>query len=207
TRAGDYLVGTVDTAGTRLRTEAAGALTYLPLRGTPHRHLFTYVPQQPPRRLVPERAAPIERLPSWMAHYRQPQLNHIYAARAPCEAGDKAAVAVLERVLATEQTRPYLQVPAGEALVGLGRLDHLCSLVGLLGELKHDVQDWVPSFLIDVAPAHPQELATCLREGLVHGAPLAREDCAWVAGAPRVDALAPHLRQAPHDPPTTAPPP
>jgi len=203
TRAVDYLVGTVDTAGTRLRAEAAGALTYLALRGTADRYLFTDVPQQPPRGLVPERAVPIERLRSWMADYRQRRLIGIYAARALGEAGDTAAVPVLERVLATEQTRPYLQVPAGEALVGLGRLDHLCSLVRLLGELKHDVQDWVPSFLIDVAPAHPQELATCLREGLAHGVPPAREDCAWVAGAAGLDALAPDLRQALDDPETS----
>jgi HEAT repeat protein/4-amino-4-deoxy-L-arabinose transferase-like glycosyltransferase len=203
TRAVDYLVGTVDTAGTRLRGEAAGALTYLALRATADRYLFTDVPLPPPRGLVPDRAVPIERLRSWVADYRQRRLIGIYAERALGEAGDTAAVPVLERVLATEKTRPYLQVPAGESLVALGRLEHLCSLVGLLGELKHDVQDWVPSFLIDAAPAHPAELAACLREGLAHGVPLAREDSAWVAGAAGLDALAPDLRRALADPETS----
>src|SRR5437773_12010527 len=122
-RAVDYLVGTVDTAGTRLRAEAAGALTYLALRRTSDRYLFTDVPQLPPRALVPERAVPLERLRSWMADYRQRRVIGIYAPRALVDAGDESVVPGGEQVLLADRHGPYHQVPAAEAPVGLGRLE------------------------------------------------------------------------------------
>jgi HEAT repeat protein len=124
----------------------------------------------------------------------------IYAARALAQAGDTAAVPALEATLREERRRPYLQVAAGTALVTLGRLEHLTSLVGLLAIPKRDVQDWVPAFLIETAGRHPVEVAAALRHGLAHADARVREPSAWVGGAAGATGLGPELRAALGDP-------
>ena len=200
-RAVDFLAETYDRAGMRLRHEAANALTYLAARETTDRYLLTRdgVPPEPDA-LVPRRGVTTERLRAWMATSSERRWIGIYAARALAQAGDTAAVPALEATLREERRRPYLQVAAGTALVTLGRLEHLTSLVGLLAIPKRDVQDWVPAFLIERAGRHPAEVAAALRHGLAHADARVRETSAWVAGAAGATGLGAELRAALGDP-------
>ena len=200
-RAVDFLAETYDRAGMRLRHEAANALTYLAARETTDRYLLTRDGVPPgPDALVPRRGVTTERLRAWMTTSAERRWIGIYAARALAQAGDTAAVPALEATLREERRRPSLQVAAGTALVTLGRLEHLTSLVGLLAIAKHDVQDWVPAFLIEMAGRHPVEVAAALRHGLGYADARVRETSAWVAGAAGATALGPELRAVLGDP-------
>src|SRR5439155_1350128 len=127
----DSRAETYDRAGMRLRHEAANALTYLAARETTDRYLLTRDGVPPaPDALVPRRGVTTERLRAWMATSAERRWIGIYAARALAQAGDTAAVPALEATLREERRLPYLQVAAGTALVTLGRLEHLTSLVG-----------------------------------------------------------------------------
>src|SRR5207244_826624 len=107
------------------------------------------------------------------------------------EGGDERAVDFLAETYDRAGMRLRHEVAAGTALVTLGRLEHLTSLVGLLAIAKHDVQDWVPAFLIEMAGRHPVEVAAALRHGLAHADARVRETSAWVAGAADATALGP----------------
>ena len=102
---------------------------------------------------------------------------------------------VLEALL-HEERRAYLRVAAADALVELEQPERLCDLVETLAVPLHEVQDVVPSALLDAARTHPEALAECLGRGLAHPAPLVREASAWIAGAAGAGALAPALRRA-----------
>jgi len=138
---------------------------------------------------------PVDRLYAWMGDQKLRTKVGLFAAHALAARGDPAAVPVLETVL-REERRVYLRVAAAEALARLGRPEHLCDLMGALGMQWHEVQDVVPSFLLEAARAHPAEVATCLGRGLVEPASLAREISAWIAGAAPLASAAPALRQA-----------
>jgi HEAT repeat protein len=73
---------------------------------------------------------------------------------------------------------------------------HLCALVDLLGDKRHEYQDAVPSLLLDEAVEHPDALATCLRRSLADDRTRAREMSAWVAGAAGLRDVVPALRDA-----------
>src|SRR5439155_12273684 len=95
-----------------------------------------------------------------------------------------------------DERRAYLRVAAAEALVELGHPERLCDLVETLAVPLHEVQDVVPSALLDAAETHPQALAECLGRGLAHRALLVRETSAWIAGAAGAGGLAPALPRA-----------
>jgi hypothetical protein len=191
----EFLVKTFARSGSRLRSEASTALTYLALRDATERHWLSRPEAPPDGWLLGRPELPIERLRTWMADHRRRRLIGIFAARALALAGDGEAVPALEETLLREHRRVDLQVAAAEALVRLGRTEYFCPLVTLLERQKHEVQDMVPSFLIDQAARHPEALDACLAKGLAHPAPLVREVSAWVAGRARRTALAPALRR------------
>jgi HEAT repeat protein len=192
-RALPFLVETVRSRAGRVRNEAAGALAYVALRYRADRFLFS-APDRPTADLLAGYTPPLADLRAWLADPKLRRHVGVFAIAALADAHDQAALPVLVRVVQEERRRPLLQVLAAEALVGFGRTEYLCELTRLLDEQKHDVQDVVPSFLLDVADRLAAPLATCLRRELREGQPLGREVAAWVAGAAAMRDLAPDLR-------------
>jgi HEAT repeat protein len=117
----------------------------------------------------------------------------VFAARALAVAGGRDAVPLLERILAEESRYPLLQVTSAQALVALGDTDRLCDLVEMLARPQHEIQNFVPSYLIETSVTHPAETVRCMREGLTSPSPRTREATAWIAGAAGLTALEPQL--------------
>jgi HEAT repeat protein len=205
-RAVDLFVRTYDTGSARLRAEAAFALTQFAIRDVNDRYLLAPDAALPSdRSLVASANLPLARLRGWMENPVQRDLVGGFAARALATAEDASAPAVLEAVLDEERKRVfrervYFRVASAEALVRLGHPAYLCELVSLLGKQKHEVQDTVPSFLLEAARLFPGEVSDCLARGLAAPLPLAREVSAWVAGAIGDPAVAPALQGALGDP-------
>ena len=195
-RALPFLVDVFDRGTGRLPTEAASALTLLAIRANADRYLLGRDGGQ--LAAASDRVArelPLARLRAWMEEQRMRTKIGLFAPAALAAAGDTGAIPVLEAVLRDER-RVYLRVAAAEALARLGRPDHLCDLVTALGVPHHEVQDVVPSFLLDAMSEYPREVSGCLERGLADPVPLVREVSAWIAGAARASGLAPVLRDA-----------
>jgi HEAT repeat protein len=101
---------------------------------------------------------------------------------------------------ARETSRPYLQVVASQGLVRLGSTEYICTLVEMLGRYRHEIQDTIPSYLVDLARTHPDVVAACLRRGLAQPTRLGREVTAWVSGAAGLPDVAPALEASTRDP-------
>ncbi|HUE31252.1 MAG TPA: glycosyltransferase family 39 protein [Verrucomicrobiae bacterium] len=199
-RALAFLMDVVASASRRLRVEAATALSQLALRARAERDLFgrdgSGLAVASDRMT---RALPLDGVRGWMA---EPELREplgVFAAHALAAPGDPASLSALDDLLG-ERRLVDLRVAAAEALARAGRTEHLCDLVDALAIPLHEVQDVVPSALLDAARTHPAEVAACLARGLADPAPLAREVSAWVAGVARADGVAPALRRALADP-------
>ena len=80
-----------------------------------------------------------------------------------------------------------------EALVRLGRAEHLCTLVDLLGIPHHGVQDTVPSFVLAAARRHPLDRARCLRVAAFAPRGRWRSHDAYLIGQAPLPALLPEL--------------
>lgn len=196
-RALDFLVEVFDTAASRPSGEAASALTLLAVRERADRYLLARDAQTRDERALT--AVPRERLLAWLGEPSERRKVGVFAARALAATGDPGVVPALETVLHDEQ-RIAIRVAAAEALVRLGRLEHLDELVGVLGIQKHEVQDTVPSFLVEAAAAHPERVGAELGRMLQEGNAMARENAAWISGEARTPAAAPALRRALDDP-------
>jgi hypothetical protein len=180
----------------RVSNEACLALTSLALRDRKERYLVA-----PPREgLLAASNPPPARLRAWLADPRLRMQVGIFAAHALARADDRAAIPGVEALILAAARGTLHQVEALEVLVELGQTARLCDLVALLGLEQHEVQDWVPRFLIGAAVGHPAELAGCLARGLEASPPLAREVTAWVAGSAGLTAMAPPLRRVLADP-------
>src|SRR2546429_5133330 len=195
-RALAFLMDVVASPSRRMRVEAAGALSLLALRARAECDLFgrdggglAAASDRMAREL------PLEVVRGWMAEPELRERAGVFAAHALAAAGDAAALPALDGLLG-ERRFVYLRVAAAEALARAGRTEHLCDLVETLAIPLHEVQDVVPSALLDAARTHPEALAECLGRGLAHPAPLVREASAWIAGAAGAGALAPALRRA-----------
>src|SRR4029453_19519851 len=75
----------------------------------------------------------------------------------------------------------------------LGEPRRLCDLVEMLAKPQHEVQNFVPSYLIEASVRHPAETLRCLGDGLASASARTREASAWIAGAPGLTALEPQL--------------
>src|SRR5439155_85462 len=184
-RALAFLMDVVASPSRRLRVEAAGALSLLALRARAERDLFgrdggglAAASDRMARQL------PLEVVRGWMAEPELRERSGVFAAHALAAAGDPESRPALEDLLG-ERRLVYLRVAAAEALARAGRTEHLCDLVETLAIPLHEVQDVVPSALLDAARMHPAEVATCLARGLADPTPLAREVSAWIVGAAR----------------------
>jgi len=185
------------TASWRLKNEAAGALNFLALRDVLGRHL-----------IAPDVAAEARVLPAGLSALDPEPLRRTledqkkrletgaFASWALRSLQAPAAEGSFEIMLRDEPKRPYFRVEAAKGLVALGRDAHVCTLVHLLRLRKHEVQNTVPSFLIETAQERPDAVARCLAEGLRAEATLERETAAWIAGAASLSATAPALRGA-----------
>jgi hypothetical protein len=194
-RALSFLVETFEAPGWRVATEAARALTLMALRSQADRFLF--VRGKPPIAFEAWARAHLDRAKAreWVRDRGQRLRVGLFAVAALVAARDTEAVPVLEETLWQER-RAGMRIAAAEALVSLGRSDYLCTLVDSLGELKHEMQDTMPSFVIAAARRWPAEATRCLEHGLGGPLPLGREMSAWVGGAASLEALAPPLRRA-----------
>ena len=200
-RATPFLVETTRTAGARVRREASAALTILTIRDDGVGRSLGPPADPPPPRLADHLdGLPLAEVRTWMANRDLRREVGVFAGRALGLAGDRDAIPVLERVLAEETRRPILQVTAAKALVELGERQRLCDLVELLDEQKQDVQNFVPSYLIEASATYPAETLHCLRQGLSSPSQRVREMCAWIAGAAGLGALAPQLSALVADP-------
>jgi hypothetical protein len=185
------------TASWRLKNEAAGALNFLALRDVLGRYL-----------IAPDVAAEARALPAGLSALDpEPLRRTLEDQKKRLETGAFASWALrslrvpaaegsFEIMLRDEPKRPYFRVEAAKGLVALGRDEHVCTLVHLLRLRKHEVQNTVPSFLIETAQERPDAVARCLAEGLRASATLERETAAWIAGAAGLSATGPALRSA-----------
>jgi HEAT repeat protein len=123
-----------------------------------------------------------------------------FAAWVLAASRDPESASLLDDIVRTSKSNPYLRLVAVYGLVRGQGPDRLCALVNLLGDKRHEYQDAVPSLLLDEAVEHPDALSACLRGSLADTPARAREMSAWMAGAAGLRALAPALRDALADP-------
>ncbi|HEV7732167.1 MAG TPA: HEAT repeat domain-containing protein [Candidatus Binatia bacterium] len=194
-RAVDFLVDTFRAGEWRVRGDAANALTYLALRESNERYLPRDDPNAPGGLVLRDHLGHVPRAEArqWMSDLKLRLQVGVFAGRALATLDDREAIPVFEQAFAEEAKRPYLQVVAAEGLVRFGKLERLCDLVGMLAQKKHEIQDAVPSFLIEMSAVHPREVTDCLAAGLGSDQPLERETSAWIAGAAHITALGPAL--------------
>jgi HEAT repeat protein len=84
-------------------------------------------------------------------------------------------------------------VTTAQALVALGEVHRLCDLVQMLARQQQEIQNFVPSYLIETSVTHPAETIRCVGEGLASSSARIREVSAWITGAAGLTALEPHL--------------
>jgi hypothetical protein len=198
-RALGWLIDTFEQGRWRVKNEAGGALTLLALRDMTEGYVIAApTPRHPLRDFLDQ--VPTATVRHWMEDYKLRSQVGVFAGHVLALLRDAESRGAFETTLREDTKRPFLQVVAARGLVALGETERLCSLVGLLGQLKHDVQDTVPSYLVDVAREHADVLVGCLETGLRNPVPLARESAAWIAGAAALPATAPSLRAALDDP-------
>lgn len=201
-RAVDYLLETFRSGQWRVRGDAANALTYLALRDGNERYLHRNGGTEPETLQLRRHldALPRDEARRWLADLKQRLQVGVFAGRALAMLDDREAIPAFELAFAEEEKRPYLRVVAAEGLVRLGQVEKLCDLVAMLGQRKHEVQDSVPSYLLEMATVHPERVTACLAAGLASGESLERETSAWIAGEARLVALAPNLLPLLDDP-------
>jgi HEAT repeat protein len=192
-----FLAQMFETGSWRVRAEAGVALNYMALYAAEHRYLFGATDAD--TTVTPAQLVGLVDLPTvrrWLGDRHARFVAGAFAAWVVVSANDAEAAPELEAIVATLPRIPYLRLTAAYGLVRGGRIDYLCTLVGFLGDGRHDYQDAVPSLLIDEAVAHPTELARCLAAELDEPRALGRETAAWTAGAVGLPAVAPALRTA-----------
>ncbi len=196
-----FLAETFATRSWRLRAQAGGVLNFIALTAAEHRYLLGRLPGA--REPSPADLAGLvdpDTLRRWLGDRHDRARVGVFAAWVTAGAGDPAAVPALQAVLRTERKDPYLQMLSAYGLVLAGRPEYLCDLVSFLGDVKHELQDAVPSLLIEAAAAHPTELALCLSRGFADPRRRGREVSAWTAGAAGLVGAVPALRDTLDDP-------
>ncbi len=189
------LLDAAESPSRRVRSEASRSLNLIAVRADSDQYLIAR--GKPPIAFAAWARQSLDRPQAreWLRDRSQRLRLGIFATAALCAAGDTDAIPVLEETVWQER-RIGMRVETAKALVRLGRSDYFCTLVDVLGDLRHETQDTMPSFLIAAARRYPAEAARCLERGLANPLALGREMSAWIGGAAPVAGLAPALRRS-----------
>ncbi|HEV7731739.1 MAG TPA: glycosyltransferase family 39 protein [Candidatus Binatia bacterium] len=195
-----YLADVFAHGGWRVRNEAAAALNYTALHASEHRYVLGRRDDDP-ELTASDLVSLVDpaTVRTWLGATADRRIVGTFAAWLLAATPDPDAIPILQAAKA-DTNDPYFETIATYALVRAGRLEYVCDLVQFLGQRRHEMQDATPSLLIDLAAEHPSAVASCLRRGIVDSTARGREVSAWTAGAARLDATAPALRDALHDP-------
>jgi HEAT repeat protein len=196
-----FVAARFDTGTWRVRAQAAATLNYVALHAAEHRYLPgspAAAPGPTPRDLASAVDPAMAR--RWLADPQRRFQAGAFAVWLLAGVHDAEATPYFLDIVHGDTKDPYLRLLGAYGLVRAGLLEYVWTLVGYLGDERHEYQDAVPSLLLEAVASHRAEVADGLSEGLGDHRALGREVSAWTAGAAGLAEVAPALRLTLGDP-------